>query len=60
VIGDPFNATREQGDDILDTLSSSWAEAITDLYRMKWVVRDEQSWGYGHQQGHIESARNQR
>ena len=24
---------------------------------MKWVVRDEQSWGTSHHQGHIESAR---
>jgi creatinine amidohydrolase len=57
VIGDPLKATREQGDDILDTLSSSWVEAITDLFRMQWVVRDVQSWGYGHQQGHIEGMR---
>ncbi|HSH92031.1 MAG TPA: creatininase family protein [Ramlibacter sp.] len=56
VIGDPFNATREQGDDILATLSDSWVQALTDLFHMKWVVRDEASWGQGHQQGHIESS----
>jgi creatinine amidohydrolase len=56
VIGDPLGATREQGEDILDTLSSSWVEAITDLYHLQWVVRDVPSWGYGHQQGHIQQA----
>lgn len=56
IIGDPNGATREQGLDILDTLSSSWAEAISDLFRMSWVVRDVPSWGAGNQQGHIETA----
>jgi creatinine amidohydrolase len=56
IIGDPNGATREQGLDILDTLSDSWAEAITDLFRMTWVVRDVPSWGAGNQQGHIETA----
>jgi len=55
VIGDPTQATPEQGADILDTLSSSWAQAITDLYRMAWVTREAPSWGSSHQQGHIES-----
>ncbi|MDB5945986.1 MAG: creatinine amidohydrolase, partial [Ramlibacter sp.] len=59
VIGDPLSATREQGEDILDTLSASWVEAITDLFRMQWVVRDVQSWGHGNQTGHIESVRPQ-
>lgn len=56
VIGDPLRATREQGEDILDTLSASWAQAITDLFQMQWVVRDVPSWGYGHQQGHIQQS----
>jgi creatinine amidohydrolase len=56
IIGDPNGATREQGLDILDTLSDSWAEAISDLFRMSWVVRDVPSWGAGNQQGHIETA----
>lgn len=54
VIGDPLSATREQGEDILDTLSDSWVQAITDLFHMQWVVREVPSWGYGHQQGHIQ------
>lgn len=56
VIGDPHGATREQGLDILDSLSSSWAQAITDVFRMQWVVRDAPSWGHVHQHGHIEAA----
>ena len=56
VIGDPLNATREQGLDILDTLSASWVQAITELHEMQWVVRDVNSWGYSHQSGHIENA----
>lgn len=55
VIGDPLGATREQGLHILDTLSSSWVQAITDLFHLRWVVRDEASWGHGHQHGHIET-----
>lgn len=56
VIGDPQGATREQGLHILDTLAASWVEAITDLFHLQWVVRDAESWGYGHQQGHIQQA----
>lgn len=55
VIGDPMEATREQGEDILDTLSASWAQAITEIFQMQWVVRDVPSWGHVHQQGHIQS-----
>jgi creatinine amidohydrolase len=56
IIGNPLGATREQGLEILDTLSDSWVQAITDLHRMRWIERDAQSWGYGQQQGHIEQA----
>ncbi|MEO7548825.1 MAG: creatininase family protein [Ramlibacter sp.] len=56
IIGDPMGATREQGLDILDTLSDSWVTAITDLFRMQWLVREAQSWGYGHQAGHIQQS----
>jgi len=56
IIGDPMGATREQGLDILDTLSNSWVTAITDLFRMQWLVREAQSWGYGHQAGHIQQS----
>jgi creatinine amidohydrolase len=54
VIGDPLQATPEQGLDILDTLSASWVQAITDLFHMQWVVRDAPSWGHSNQHGHIE------
>jgi len=56
VIGDPLAATPEQGEEILETLSASWVQAITDLYLLQWVVRDVPSWGHVHQQGHIETA----
>lgn len=56
VIGDPLGATPEQGAEILQTLAASWAQAITDLFVMRWVVRDAPSWGHAHQHGHIESA----
>jgi creatinine amidohydrolase len=56
IIGDPMGATREQGLHILDTLSDSWVTAITDIFRMQWLVREETSWGYGHQAGHIQAA----
>ena len=55
VIGDPLGATRAQGEEILETLSDSWVQAITDLYRMQWLVRDEPSWGHAHQHGHVEA-----
>ncbi|MGZ5179827.1 MAG: creatininase family protein [Ramlibacter sp.] len=55
VIGDPRGATREQGLHILDTLSDSWVQAITDLFHLRWVEREAASWGQGHQQGHVES-----
>lgn len=41
VIGDPRPATRQHGEDILKTLAASWAQAITDLYHMRWVHRDD-------------------
>ncbi|MDP3356406.1 MAG: creatininase family protein [Polaromonas sp.] len=56
VIGDPFGATAEQGHDILDTLADSWVQALTDLFHMQWVTREVESWGYGHQHGHIQQA----
>ena len=56
VIGDPLGATPEQGAEILETLSDSWVQAITDLFHLKWVEREVASWGHGHQQGHIETA----
>jgi creatinine amidohydrolase len=54
VIGDPTSATREQGLEILDTLSDSWVQALTELYALRWVVRDEPTWGRGHETGFIQ------
>ncbi len=54
VIGDPFPATPEQGQEILDSLAASWAQGITDLHRMHWVERNERSWGKVHQEGDIQ------
>jgi creatinine amidohydrolase len=56
VIGDPLPATPEQGRAILESLAESWAQGITDLYRMHWIEREEQSWGRAHQTGDIEGA----
>ena len=56
VIGDPTTATREQGIEILETLSDSWVQALTELHALRWVVREEATWERGHQQGHVESA----
>ena len=53
VIGDPLPATREQGEAILASLAASWAEAITDLYRLRWPVRDEATWGRAQHTGDI-------
>ena len=54
VIGDPLPATREQGEAILDSLASSWAQAITELHAARWPVREQATWGKGQHQGHIE------
>ena len=56
VIGDPLPATLEQGREILESLAISWAQGITDLHKMHWIVRNEQSWGKGHQTGDIAAA----
>ena len=56
VIGDPTTATREQGEAILDTLSDSWVQALTELYALRWVVREEATWERGHQQGFIQQS----
>lgn len=54
VIGDPLPATAEQGQHILDSLATSWAQAITELHALRWVVRNEPTWGRAQHQGHIE------
>ena len=56
IIGDPLPATREQGEAILDSLAASWAQAIAELHALKWVERDELTWGRGDQRGHVEGA----
>ena len=53
VIGDPLPATPEQGREILESLAVSWAQGITDLHNMHWIVRNERSWGKAHQTGDI-------
>ena len=54
VIGDPLPATPAQGQAILDSLADSWVKAITELYTMRWVVREEPTWERGHHTGHIQ------
>ncbi|WP_321817688.1 MULTISPECIES: creatininase family protein [unclassified Paraburkholderia] len=44
VIGDPRGATREQGELLLEQLSTSWAKAIGEVHRMRWPERDAQTW----------------
>lgn len=56
VIGDPTSATREQGLEILDTLSASWVQVLTELHALRWVVRDAPTWERGHQTGHIQQS----
>ena len=56
VIGDPTAATREQGLEILDSLATNWARAITELHELRWVQRDEATWGRGAETGHIEQS----
>ena len=54
IIGDPLPATPEQGAAILESLAVSWAQAITELHQLRWVVRDEATWGRAQHTGHIE------
>ena len=54
VIGDPLPATPEQGAAILESLAEGWAEAIGELHRLRWVVRQQATWGRGQHDGHIE------
>ena len=56
VIGDPTPATLEQGQGLLESLAVSWAQAISEIHRMEWVVRHEASWGKHHWNGFVQSA----
>ena len=54
VIGDPCGATADQGQVILESLSSHWAQAIEEVHQLQWAPRAESTWGRSHQNGHIE------
>jgi len=54
VIGDPRPATLEQGLAILDSLATSWAQAIKELHELRWPVRDEPTWGLGGHTGFVQ------
>lgn len=56
VIGGPTPATLEQGQGLLESLAVSWAQAISEIHRMEWVVRHEASWGKHHWNGFVQSA----
>ncbi|HEY9065957.1 MAG TPA: creatininase family protein [Burkholderiaceae bacterium] len=54
VIGDPLPATREHGEAILESLATSWAQAITELHELRWPARAEATWGRAQHTGHIQ------
>jgi creatinine amidohydrolase len=54
IIGDPLPATAAQGQAILDSLADSWAQAITELYTLRWAARAEPTWGRAQHTGHIQ------
>ena len=56
VIGDPRPATREQGEAILDSLATSWVQAITELHQARWPAREEATWGRGQHTGHVQQS----
>ncbi|MBP7566575.1 MAG: creatininase family protein [Burkholderiaceae bacterium] len=56
VIGDPTSATKEQGEEILSTLADSWVQALTELYALRWIVREEATWERGQYTGHIQQS----
>jgi creatinine amidohydrolase len=56
IIGDPLPATREQGEAILDSLATSWAQAITELYEAHWAAREEPTWGRAQHTGHVQQS----
>ena len=55
VIGNPTGATPEQGAQLLEQLSSQWAQAITEVHQARWVEREVDTWGRSQYRGHIES-----
>ena len=60
IIGDPMPATREQGLEILESLAVGWAQAITELHQLRWVVREEATWGRAGHTGHIQQSLDER
>ena len=55
IIGNPLNATAEQGHAILASLASSWAQAIAELHALSWAARQEPTWDRAHHQGFIQT-----
>lgn len=55
IIGDPLPATAEQGHDILDSLATSWAQAMTELHELRWAPRAEATWSRAQHTGHIQT-----
>ena len=58
VIGDPLPATREQGEAILESLATSWAQAITELFDARWPAREEATWSRAQHTGHVQQSLN--
>ncbi|ROR21002.1 creatinine amidohydrolase [Comamonas sp. BIGb0124] len=56
IIGDPTTATREQGEEILDTLADSWVQALTELYQLQWAERPQATWGRSNETGFIQGS----
>ncbi len=54
IIGNPLDATPEQGHAILDSLAKSWAQAITELHALTWAARTEPTWDKSHHYGFIQ------
>lgn len=52
----PDPGDSEQGQGLLESLAVSWAQAISEIHRMEWVVRHEASWGKHHWNGFVQSA----
>lgn len=55
IIGDPLPATRAQGEAILDSLATSWAQAITELHELRWAAREEPTWSRAQHTGHVQA-----
>jgi creatinine amidohydrolase len=56
IIGDPLPATPEQGLAILNSLTESWATAITELHALEWAPRTQPTWGRAQHTGHVQTS----